>query len=57
MTVKQLKQWLRGLDDSMQVIVCDGDNEFDAVFTVGHDESSRPVVVIDLTADCEREEY
>jgi hypothetical protein len=54
MTVGELKRWIRGLEDNMEVIVCDGDSEYDAFFTTGINECGEKCVVIDLTVDCER---
>lgn len=48
MTVKQLREWLRGFDDNMKVIVADEDREETAVFVAGTDEDLNPCVVIDL---------
>lgn len=53
MTVKQLKDWLRGLPDEMPVVVADSDREAPAVFTTGTDEDLTPCVVVDLCASFE----
>lgn len=54
MTVADLICELRQREPTAEVIVCDGDNEWDVVLTDGHDGDMRPCVVVDLTADCGR---